>query len=190
MSTNATKNITKIILLSLLAAGAVGVAITVPGLAVLGKEFVGWKKYKRFRLRSALRRLHKQKMISFSERPDGMINLELIEGGNKRVLGYKFEEMEIRIPPRWDGLWRVVIFDIPNKKKHARDALRAKLNTLGFYKLQESIFVHPYDCKSEIDFIKEFYNISPFVKFIVAKEIGDDFKLKKLFSLDKNTLKI
>lgn len=179
-----TKNITKIILLSLFTAGAVGVAVTLPGLALLGKEFIDWKKYKKFRLKSTLKRLRNQRMINFSEKSDGTIQLELIERGNKRILQYKFEEMKIKIPLKWDGLWRLVMFDIPDKKKQAREALRAKLKTLGFYKIQESVFVHPYDCKGEIDFVKEFYNIYPFVKFIIAKEIDDDFELRKIFFLD------
>lgn len=184
MAKTTTKNITKIILLSLFAAAAVGVAITLPGLAALGKEFINWKKYKKFRLKAALKRLCDQKMISFSEKPDGTMQLELIEAGNKRILQYKFEEMEIKIPSKWDGLWRLVMFDIPDKRKQAREALRAKLKVLGFHKFQESIFVHPYDCGDEIDFIKELYNIGPFVKFIVAKELDDDFKLRKVFLLD------
>lgn len=178
-----TKNITKTILLSMLAIGAVGGVITLPGLAVLGKEFVGWKKYNRSRLKFALKRLHRQKMINFSEKSDGTIKVELIERGYKRVLEYKLEEMKIKTPQEWDGLWRMVIFDIPDKKKQAREALRTKLKTLGFYKFQKSIFVHPYDCKDEIDFIKELFSINPFVKFVVAREIDDNFKLQKIFSL-------
>lgn len=178
-----TKNITKTILLSMLAVGAVGMIITLPGLAVLGREFIGWKKYNRSRLKTALKRLHKQKMINFSEKPDGAIKLELIKGGHRRVLQYKFEEMKIKTPQKWDGLWRIVIFDIPDKKKQARESLRTKLKTLGFYKFQKSVFVHPYDCKNEIDFIKELFDISPFVKFVVAGEIDDSFRLQKIFSL-------
>ncbi len=178
------KNITKTILCSLFAAGVVGAVVTMPGLALLGKEFISWKKYNRSRLRLSLKRLHNQRMINFSEKPDGQIRIEFTEGGNKRVLQYKFDEMKIKTPPEWDGLWRMVIFDIPDKKKRARESLRAKLKTLGFHKLQESIFVYPYDCKNEMDFIKEFYNISPFVKFITAKEIDDDFRLRNIFLLD------
>lgn len=184
MEKTTTKNITKVILFSLFAAGAVGAVITLPGLAILGKEFINWKKYKKFRLKSTLKRLRDQKMINFSEKPDGSMQFEIIEAGNKRILQYKFEEMEIKIPSKWDGLWRLVMFDIPDKKKQAREALRTKLKILGFHKIQESVFIHPYDCKNEIDFVKEFYNIRPFVKFIVAKEIDDDFKLRKVFLLD------
>lgn len=32
---------------------------------------------------------------------------------------------------QWDGFWRLVIFDIPEKKKFLRNALRRKLISLG-----------------------------------------------------------
>ncbi|MBU3965538.1 CRISPR-associated endonuclease Cas2 [Patescibacteria group bacterium] len=184
MKKDTAKNITKSILFSLFALGAVGAIITLPGLALLGKEFTGWKKYKRFRLKSTFKRLEDQKMIKFFEKDDGVIELELTQKGHKRILRYQFEDMKIKIPHKWDGFWRMVSFDIPNNKKQAREALREKLIKLGFYKFQESVFVHPYDCKNEIDFIKNIFNIGPFVSFIVAKEIDNDFKLRKVFLLD------
>lgn len=65
MKENTTKNITKIILFSLFAAGAVGVVVTLPGLAVLGKEFTDWKKYKKFRLKSTLKEVAYSKNDKF-----------------------------------------------------------------------------------------------------------------------------
>ena len=117
MKKDTAKNITKSILFSLFALGAVGAIITLPGLALLGKEFTGWKKYKRFRLKSTFKRLEDQKMIKFFEKDDGVIELELTQKGHKRILRYQFEDMKIKIPHKWDGFWRMVSFDIPNNKK-------------------------------------------------------------------------
>jgi hypothetical protein len=46
---------------------------------------------------------------------------------------------------KWDKKYRVVIFDIPEKKKKTRDWLRQELLMLGYKKLQESVFIgkHP-----------------------------------------------
>src|SRR3989344_4593151 len=63
------------------------------------------------------------------------------------------EWKEIKKPARWDKLWRLVIFDIPEEERTGRMALAAKLKELGFYPLQKSVFIHPYECKDEIDFI-------------------------------------
>src|SRR3990167_2211250 len=65
---------------------------------------------------------------------------------------------------KWDKKWRVVIFDIPEKSRMARDALRRKLKELEFRELQKSVFVHPYECKKEIDFIIEFFNLRHYVR--------------------------
>lgn len=60
---------------------------------------------------------------------------------------------------KWDGKWRVVIFDIKEKEKHLRNALRDKLKELGFGMLQKSIYISPYD------FVKDMY------EFLQAKKI-------------------
>ena len=56
-----------------------------------------------------------------------------------------------------DGEWRIVIFDIPEKFKKAREALRMKLKELGFLELQKSVFIFPYECEDEINFIVEVF---------------------------------
>ncbi len=46
---------------------------------------------------------------------------------------------------KWDKKFRVVVFDIPEKKKKTRDWLRQELLLLNYKKLQESVFIgkHP-----------------------------------------------
>lgn len=46
---------------------------------------------------------------------------------------------------KWDGRWRLVIFDISEKERKARDALRAKLKELGFGKWQKSVYISPHN---------------------------------------------
>jgi CRISPR-associated endonuclease Cas2 len=91
--------------------------------------------------------------------------------------------MTIEKPRKWDKLWRIVIFDIPEKRKAGREALRSKLKQLGFYQLQKSCFIHPFDCKSEIDFISEIYEVSPYVNIIVAREVEGAKQLRRIFNL-------
>lgn len=56
----------------------------------------------------------------------------------------------------WDRKWRVVIFDIEEKKKKARNSLRLKLISLGFGKLQESVYITPLDVLVDLkEFLKE-----------------------------------
>jgi len=126
--------------------------------------------------------LKKNRLVSFAYDGDQQV-LILSEKGRKRVLRFNVDRMAVRKPRQWDGYWRIVIFDIPEKRRGGREALRDKLKQLGFYQLQKSCFVHPFDCKSEIDFVSELFEVSPYVNFILAKEIEGQVVLKKIFGL-------
>ena len=56
-----------------------------------------------------------------------------------------------RLEPQRDGIWKLVIFDIPEKQKYVRVVLRAKLKALHFKKWQNSIWVSPYKLEEEIE---------------------------------------
>ena len=96
---------------------------------------------------------------------------------------YNLNEMAIKKPKRWDGKWRIVLFDIPEKIRKTRDIFRHHLNQLEFYEFQKSVFVHPFDCHDEIDYLIEFYNARKFVRFIVAESLDNELHLKKKFNL-------
>lgn len=73
--------------------------------------------------------------------------LELTPKGLEKVKHYSLDNIEIQAPKVWDRKWRIVIFDIPDDKKVARNILRDKLRQIGFILLQESVFVFPFECK-------------------------------------------
>jgi len=75
------------------------------------------------------------------------------------------------------------MFDIPHIKKWARDALRNKLRELGFYQLQKSVFIYPYQCENEIDFLCEVFGIRKHVLLIVCNDFEGSEKLRHHFGL-------
>ena len=91
--------------------------------------------------------------------------------------------MLIPKPARWDRKWRIVIFDIPEYLKSTRDIMRARLKQIGMIELQKSVFVHPYPCEKEIEFLTEFYEVKPHVRLIIAESIDSEFHLKTKFKL-------
>ncbi len=148
---------------------------------VIGKEllFPGtgdenrWNKAKkRGTLRKTIKRLENQRLVSWEE-IDGEIKLVLTDKGKKKTLQYKLDDLKIKKTPAWDGFFRVIIFDIPESRKGAREMLRKKLKELEFQQLQKSVFVTPYECRDEIDFIKNVYEIVPYVSYILATDIPD-----------------
>ena len=126
--------------------------------------------------------LNRKRLVSITEK-EGQQILTLSEDGKKRVFRFNLDQIAVKRPGRWDGYWRIIIFDIPERKKQGREALRSKLKQLGFHPLQKSCFIHPFDCRSEIDFISEIFEVSPYVNFIVAKEIEGAMFLREFFGL-------
>ena len=141
------------------------------------------KQYRRDRLETAIHGLYESSLIGYREPPDGMTELTLNKKGKKQVLAYNLETMRIPVPSRWDRKWRVILFDIPHVRKKARDALRFHLNRLGFYQFQKSVFVYPYPCTREIEFIVALYNLHHFVRHMLVEEVDNEADLKHRFNL-------
>jgi DNA-binding transcriptional regulator PaaX len=142
-----------------------------------------WKRIDREELRKEINNLYRSKAIKREENKDGSITIILTEKGKTKALNYHFENMIIK-GEDWDGKWRIVIFDIPEKMKNGRNALREKIKKLGFYELQKSVWIFPYKCENEINFIIEFFNLRKYVRFAVLESIDNEFHLKKIFNLE------
>lgn len=127
--------------------------------------------------------LNKNKIVVIKNVGD-KFTVKLTELGKKVVREMGFANMKIEKPKVWDKKWRVIIFDIPEKRgRLARDVLRDKLRKLGFLQIQKSVWAHPYPCEKEVQFLCEMYNISPYVNIITAEKIYNDDTFKKYFNL-------
>lgn len=80
-----------------------------------------------------------------------------------------------------DGKWKMIIFDIPERKREIRDYLRTKLKQLGFKKWQNSIWITPYTLSDEL--LKELRELSQklLIRLIVIESINNESGLKELF---------
>lgn len=132
-----------------------------------------------------LRELEKKKLISFKDLGDGKVKIEIAHKGKLLIRQYQLENMKIAKPKFWDKKWRVIIYDIPHYNKKARDAFRLKLKELGLYFLQRSVWISPYDCLSEIEFLCSVFDIdlNNHVYHFVASEIPKEREIKKWFGL-------
>lgn len=148
----------------------------------LAKE---WRALDRKELYRSIHRLYESKLVRYIEEKDGSINIVLNKAGKHLALRYRLEEMTIMRPKFWDSGWRIILFDIPETKKPLRDTLRNQLRQLGLVKLQKSVFVHPFECQNEIDFLIELYDARRYVRFIRATHIDNELHLKKKFNLLK-----
>ena len=114
--------------------------------------------------------------------------IKLTPKGKVLLRKYMTDQTAIAYPKKWDKKWRMVIFDIPNDKRKMRDAIRHKLLRLGFTELQESVYVFPFDCWPEIEFLRKIYYLKPYIQYIVADRIETEQNLIKYF-IDEKILK-
>ncbi len=57
---------------------------------------------------------------------------------------------------KWDGYWRVVIYDIAEKDSRLRDRLRRELKRLGFKFVQKSVWLTPLPVENDLEaFLKK-----------------------------------
>ncbi|MFD2759720.1 phenylacetic acid degradation operon negative regulatory protein PaaX [Lentibacillus juripiscarius] len=74
--------------------------------------------------------------------------------------------------PSWDGNWRILVYSIPEKKRHLRDELRRELTWSGFGLLSNSCWITPNPLENEINNLIEKYQISPYVNYFTATHMG------------------
>lgn len=107
--------------------------------------------------------------------------IEITKSGIDKIDHLQEDMRQISRPDKWDGKWRVVLFDIPNSKKVNRDMLRMKILKLGFIKVQESIYVYPFECTKEISAICSRLDISQYVLIMVSDIIQGENQIVDRF---------
>lgn len=141
------------------------------------------KSYSNKKAYDTFYRLREEGCINFSHQ-GAQLYVSLTEKGRRRAGIYQINDLRLNKSRRWDGLWRIVIFDIKEKQRIKREALRGFLKRLEFYPLQRSVWVSPYECRDETQLLKNFFGFKDEeMRLIVTRDIGDTAVLKKHFSL-------
>ena len=174
---------------ALAVAGVAAVAAAAPNtLQLLKYADSDWmiKRDPRRRLRETLSRMKRKGLIAFELR-NGRNFPRLTAAGLAEARRLSLGMYAIKIPLRWDKKWRVVIFDIPEKKKHMRDHVRRLVAGLGFYRLQDSVWAYPYDCEDVITILKLNLKIGSELLYMIVDAIEYDRPLRVYFDLPPET---
>ena len=142
-----------------------------------------WKKIGRTTLWRIINEFKYKRLVDFKEERDGSVSVVLSRLGKKHAIRYDPENIKIRKPSHWDKKWRIVVFDIPEKKRIARDTLRREVKKIGFFEMQKSVWVFPYECEDAIDFLVELYEVRNYVRYLTTEKISHDADLKLHFDL-------
>ncbi|MDP2932905.1 MAG: hypothetical protein Q8N81_02130 [bacterium] len=176
------KNTAKVILQALGIVVLVGGVMVFPGMALVldWLDKLGRDKYK---TRRAYYSLRERGMIKL-QRQDNKIRILLTEKGKKRLFSYQIQDLKIYRPPKWDGRWRLVMFDVPEAQRSSRDLIRFKLRQLGFLSVQKSVYIHPYSCDGLIETLRTHYHLRPGELYVFeARVLEGEEVLKKHFKI-------
>lgn len=163
--------------LLIVGAGAMGNAVQV------FKAFNKSKKYSNKQISAAIYNMKRQKLIEYVCDKNGKTIVKITTKGKTRLKAFSIELIEIKKPKKWDGKWRLVMFDIPMRFTKGREALRYHLKGLNFFQFQKSAWIYPYPCEDEIIFIADFFGVGKFVEILTVDSISRDEKVKRHFRL-------
>lgn len=147
------------------------------------RQFQTTKRYSEKRIRNSMDHLRRQKLIEHTTDKDGKTFVRITRKGEIKLKKFSIELIKIHKPKKWDGKWRLVMFDIPIRFTKGREALRYHLRELGFYQFQKSAWIYPYPCKDEIIFVADFYGLSKYMEVLTVESILRDEKMRKTFGL-------
>lgn len=127
----------------------------------------GWSfPLKKASLAQALKRLRKNGLVDFVD--DEKLAVRLTDQGREKAVLARIKLDE----GKWDGKWRLVIFDVPEKRRAVRDLLRSKLKQWDFIHFQQSVWGTKKDCAKVLrNFIKS-VGIEDWVMVVESDNIG------------------
>lgn len=179
-------DIKRVVLVAISIAGILSFALIAPNAVQLLKHVLPNKRkdrHYRYYVKTVTHRLEKKKLIRFVKNSRGQKCATLTPAGKRELKRYEMGKLTIPVPKRWDGKYRLIIFDIKEWKRSVRDKLRAWLEHLGFVRLQNSVWVYPHECREVITLLKSYFRIGKDVLYITADSIENDGWLKKRFNL-------
>src|SRR3989344_6674607 len=75
------------------------------------------------------------------------------------------------VPTAWDGLWRIIILDIPEEHKNEREALRYLLKKANFVCIKNTVWVSPYPYEHLFTNIKKDLSLTTELMIIVTDQL-------------------
>jgi len=175
------KNLQKFVLNTVKIAGVLSVGLLAPNvIGALSKVgFLPRSRQKEY-ISSSASKLAKRGLLKFE---NGYY--QLTSAGEKLLSLWELADYKIKKPKRWDKKWRVIIFDIPQKKAVVRDHVTAMFRRVGLLRLQDSVWVYPYDCEDLVALLKTDLGVGKYILYMIVEELEGDRHLREDFGLIK-----
>ena len=140
---------------------------------------------------------HPRQIESIKRSRDTLIEKGMLENKNgqlkitQRGKRYLFrclslgDNKELNKNKKWDGKWRVLIFDIPESRRFDRTNIRQAIISIGFMRLQDSVWIYPYSCEKIISLLKAETESEGDVLYMIVEMLENDEEIKKHFGINK-----
>lgn len=181
--------------LLLLATGTILVtSIVFPGIAMAAGQIVKmqkraqwekskreWEKFNSYRLRQIIKRMQQQKYIEIVE-IDNVPIIRILEKGKKRLLRYDIEQIKLD-ETFWDRKWRLIIYDVKSMKRAQSEMFRRALLKLKLLKIQNSVYLTPFRCENEIEYLRQLFDIGKEVQIVTVRRLENEPVYRKYFDI-------
>lgn len=147
-----------------------------PGLPLALKPFFKNQGPKKFN--KTIKRLEEKGVIYLSAD-----RVKMTKKGERLMREIQIKDIKIERPEKWDKVWHLVSYDIPEKYKKERDWFRQTLERWNFYQVQKSLWVCPFECREEIAILAQTLKISPYVAYMNTDHLPVQKNLEKYFGL-------
>jgi len=127
--------------------------------------------------------IRKRGLAKLIKKSDRTFEVKITRKGRIQLAEFAIESITFKNPGAWDGKWRVVIFDIPERYSSVRDSLRHKFRELGLFQFQRSVFVYPYSKEDEIQFVAAYFGVEKYLEILTVERMLDDKDLRRYFRL-------
>ena len=177
--------VTKVALGLLLVGGGMVVLAMAPGLGAALKLVDPNQRKAMLKIERALKNLAAGGDVQIEQKGKDR-RYRLAPSGARKLARLQFKDYRPSRFQKWDGKFRVVCFDIPETEQYTRRLFQTKLSELGFYQLQNSVFVTPYNCREFIELADRAFGLQKYVRVIRADTIDNEQHLLNFFKLKQS----
>lgn len=173
------KHLQRLILQTVATTGLLGVGLLAPNVVgALNKLGLIPNFRQKEYIASSATKMVKRGLLSFNGK-----YYQLTSQGEKLLRCWQFDDFRLEKPKKWDKKWRVIIFDIPEKKRRARDDLTVLFRKAGIRRLQNSVWIYPYDCEDVITLLKTDFGLGKYLLYMIVDELENDKHLREEFGI-------
>lgn len=121
----------------------------------------------------SVKNMEKSGELNLHETDTGLF-AKITPTGRQKLRSLRLSENTHLMPIGWDGKWRIVILDVPEKDKEKRNALRYILKKAKFVCLKNSVWISPYPFEHMFQNMKDDLGLSEELMIIVSDSLDPE----------------